>query len=778
MRKLVVVLGFALFAMFFGAGNLIFPPSLGRLAGFDYWYAMVGFVLTGVGLPLMGVIAVAKSEGGIDHIARRVDPSLAMLLSIIIMLAIGPMLAIPRTCATTFELGIKPLLPWLGSWPFSFLYFGIVLFFALNPLSVIDRIGKILTPLLLIALLTIIVVGVMHPVGSVTKGTMPYAFGGGFKEGYQTMDLMGAVIFGIIILNEVRAKGLFDKAKQLKVIILAGCISALGLAVVYGGLMYLGATASGLSKAYTRTELLSFIASSVLGRWGSLALALAVSMACLTTAIGLTVMCGEYFNKISRRRLNYKAICVTVAAISLVFSNAGVEQIVKLAVPPLVALYPVVMVLVIMSLISRWLENRNIWRGAVLGAFIVGILESSKAMEIEVPAGTWVYEILPLTDQGLGWLLPAVVLGVLGAFVRPRARAIYRVLAISPASTGTRVAVYDNESPVFEEFVPHPPEVFAAAEPIAQGGIIMDEVMGVMRERRIDQHKIDAIAGRGGFTKPLPSGVYRISEKMLEDLSKGVYGSHASNWGAFIAHKLGEAMRVPAFVVDPVVVDEMNLLARVTGLPEISRHSIFHASTHKAVVRRVAKNFYKRHDQVNVVVAHMGDGVSVGAHERGRAVDVNNALDGDGPFSSIAAGTLPTGDLVRMCYAGAYSEHEMLTRISDRGGLMAHLGTSSVKEIERRIEEGDEKAHMVLEAMAYGVAKAIGASAAVLKGRVDGVALSGEFVSSERFVEWIKERVRHIANVFVYPTENEALAITKGVLSVLHGEADAREYAG
>lgn len=762
--------------MFFGAGNLIFPPSLGRLAGADFWPAMVGFVLTGVGLPFLGIIAVAKSEGGIDHIARRVDPHFAKVLSIILMLAIGPLLAIPRTCATSYELGIEPLAPWMGSWMFSFLYFGAVLFFALNPLSVIDRIGKILTPLLLTALLTIIVVGIVHPMGSVLPSKEPHMFGKGFVEGYQTMDLIGAVIFGIIVLNDVRSKGILIRRKQLKAIVFAGVIAAIGLAVVYGGLVYLGATTGGLSQGFSRTQLVSYMASAVLGNWGSVALSVAVSMACLTTAIALTVMCGEYFNKLSAGRLNYKAICIIVALVSLVFSNAGVEQIIKIAVPPLVALYPVVMVLVLLSITGSWRGNRNAWRGAVLGAFIVGFVEALRAMKIPTPTGEWIYDILPFTEHGLAWVVPALVLGALGSLLRPRPGPTFRVLAISPGSLGTRVGVFDNEEPLLEEYVPHPEEVFSVADSATQGAIVMDEVMGVIRSHSIDQSRIDAVAGRGGFTRPLPSGVYRVSDAMVEDLRSGAFGSHASNWGAMLAQQLGEALDAPSYVVDPVVVDEMGVLARVTGFPEIDRHSVFHASTHKAVLRRVAKSLWSRPEKVNVIIAHMGDGVSIAAHKRGRAIDVNNALDGDGPFSSISAGTLPTGDLVKLCYSGTFTEDEMLSRVRDRGGLMAHLGTASIEEIEKRIENGDEKALMVLEAMAYQISKAIGECAAVLKGRVDAVALSGDFTVSKRFVHWIQERVRFIARVFVFPRENEALAITTGVLRALKGESEVKEY--
>ncbi len=776
MAKLIIVLGFALFAMFFGAGNLIFPPTLGRMAGDDFVLAMLGFVLTGVGLPFLGVLAVAKSEGGIEHMARRVHPKFAMVLTTVMILAIGPLLAIPRTCATTYELGMQPLVPWMNSWAFSALYFAAVLFFALNPLSVVDRIGKILTPLLLASLFIIIIAGILHPLGAIGAGTLPHAFGKGFVEGYQTMDLIAAVIFGIIMYNDIRSKGFYEKSKQLKIIILAGCISTGGLALVYAGLVYVGATTMGIAGEFTRTGLLNYVSNQLLGVWGSATLAMAVAMACLTTAIGLVVMSGEYFNKLTHGRLNYRFVCIAVSLVSLVFANAGVEQIIKVAVPPLVALYPVVMVLVILTLIGGRIQNRNVWRGAVLGAFAVGVMESIHAMGIKMPASERMYDVLPFTQHGLGWVVPAVALGLLGALLRPRTRPVFRVLAISPSSSGTLIALFDNEVPLFEKFIPHTPATFAESKPAVQGALIMEEVLTVMRQEKLLQQKIDAVAGRGGFTKPLPSGVYRISPKMLEDLSGGAYGAHASNWGAFVAQHLGHAMGVPAYMVDPVVVDEMCLHARITGLPEFRRRSVFHAPIHKAVVRNVAKQIWSRPEKINVVVAHMGDGISVGAHQRGRAIDVNNALDGDGPFSSNAAGTLPSGDLIRLCFGGTATREQMLYRISEEAGLKAHLGTTSITEIEQRIDEGDEKALLVLEAMAYQVAKSIGECAAALKGRVDAIALSGEFVASRRFVGWIEERVRFIARVFIYPKENEALAIAKGTLRVLQGDAEVREY--
>ena len=418
--RYVFVLGFALFAMFFGAGNLIFPPTLGHLAGNRFVLAMVGFLLTGVGLPLMGILAVAKADGGIDQIASRIDKRIATLLSVVIMLAIGPLLAIPRTCATTYELGIAPNIPWMGSWVFSFIFFAVVLAFSLNSLKVVDRVGKILTPVLLLSLIILIVRGIMNPVGAPVITGQAHPFGRSLVEGYQTMDLMAATVFGIIILNAVRSRGIVDKTKQLTGIVKAGIISAAGLAVVYGGLVYLGATSSGLGGEFTRTELLLTISQRVLGNASGIVLGLAVSVACLTTAIGLTVACGEYFDKLSRGKLNYKLVCLAIAIISFILSNAGVEMIIKVSLPLLVSLYPVVMVLVILTLVGKRLDRPGVWRGAAAGAFAYGLIDALHRTGIQAQSISVLFDVLPLTDHGLGWLLPAVLLGSMGALIRER----------------------------------------------------------------------------------------------------------------------------------------------------------------------------------------------------------------------------------------------------------------------------------------------------------------------------------------------------------------------
>lgn len=773
----IIILGFALFAMFFGAGNLIFPPTLGRLTGDQFPFAIMGFLLTGVGLPLLGVLAVAKAEGGLDQIARRVGATIATALSVIVMLAIGPLLAIPRTCATTYELGIAPTIPELGSWTFSFIFFGTVIAFALNRRSVVDRIGRILTPLLIAALAVLILCGVISPIEPPVATVLAHPFGISFVEGYQTMDLMAATIFGIIILNELRSKGVHEKVRQLSSVVKAGLIAAGGLALIYSGLLYLGATTSGIAGEIPRTQLLHMIATRLLGGGGGLTLGIAVSMACLTTAIGLTVVCGEYFSKLSYGRFSYKAICIAVAAVSLVLSNAGVETIVKIALPPLVALYPVVMVIVVLTLLGERFSKRGIWRGAVSGAFLVGLIQSFRVVGMSGESFDALFDILPLAHHGLGWLAPAVVLGAVGALRREKKLPSFRVLAVCPSQLFTRLAIFDDETPVFETAVPHRLDR-AMSETVRaeQFSSIKNELAKKLSAECIDLSTINAVVSRGGFLRPLPSGTYRITQAMVSDLEAHARRHHPSNWGAAIAFEIASANDIDAYIVDPVVVDEMTEPARVSGLPEIKRASIFHASNQKAVVRRVARHLWKRHDQINAIVAHIGEGTSVGAHSRGRVIDVNNALDGDGPFSALNAGSLPTVDVVKMCFEKGVDEEKVLHHIRSAGGLLAYIGTADVTEINLMIASGDEKVVHTIEAMSYQVAKEIGGLACTLSGHVDAVILTGEFAGCPHLVEYIKSKVRFLAPVFVYPGESETTALVEGTLRVLRCEENALEY--
>lgn len=353
----------------------------------------------------------------------------------------------------------------------------------------------------------------------------------------------------------------------------------------------------------------------------------------------------------------------------------------------------------------------------------------------------------------------------------------HRLLIINPGSTSTKIGVYEDEKPLFEETLRHDVKELAPyARIIDQYAFRKQVILDALHEKGFNLTKFSAIVGRGGLLRPIPGGTYRVNATMLEDLKSGRYGEHASNLGAILAHEIASQLNIPAFIVDPVVVDELEPLARISGVPGIERKSIFHALNQKAVARRIAREMGKRYEEVHFIVAHMGGGISVGAHKAGRVVDVNNALDGEGPFSPERAGTVPAGDLVRLCFSGRHTQEEIRRMLVGKGGLVAHLGTNDAREVERRVEEGDERARLVYEAMAYQVAKAIGAAAAVLEGRIDAIILTGGLAYSKMFTDWIARRVAWIAPVKIYPGENELAALAEGALRVLRGEEEAKEY--
>jgi butyrate kinase len=301
-------------------------------------------------------------------------------------------------------------------------------------------------------------------------------------------------------------------------------------------------------------------------------------------------------------------------------------------------------------------------------------------------------------------------------------------------------------------------------------------ILDTLDREGINLTRLNAVVARGGLLRPIPGGTYKVNQAMIDDLRSGEYGVHASNLGAIIAQEIAEQLHIPAFIVDPVVVDELQPIARISGIPEIERKSIFHALNQKAVARRIAKQNGTSYEKVNYIVAHMGGGITVGAHHHGRVIDVNNGLHGEGPFSPERAGTIPIGDLVALSYSGKYFAGEIMRMLVGRGGLMGYLGTSDAREVEKRIAEGDEKAKLVYEAMAYQVAKEIGACSTVLFGKVDGIILTGGLAYGEMFTNMIKERVSWIAPVYIVPGENELQALVEGALRVIRGEEEARTY--
>lgn len=355
---------------------------------------------------------------------------------------------------------------------------------------------------------------------------------------------------------------------------------------------------------------------------------------------------------------------------------------------------------------------------------------------------------------------------------------VFRILAINPGSTSTKIAIYDNEKEVFESTLRHANEEIEKYDKIIdQYDFRKEVILTALSDNGINLTKLSAVVGRGGLLKPIKGGTYAVNEQMVADLKAAQMGEHASNLGGMIAQEIAHQLNIPAFIVDPVVVDELEPVARISGMPEIARVSIFHALNQKAVARRYAKEVGKPYDELNLIVAHLGGGISVGAHEKGRVVDVNNALDGEGPFSPERTGGLPVGDLAKMCYSGKYTHADIKKMIKGKGGLVAYLGTNDGREVVKMIENGDDNAKLIFEAMAYQVAKEIGSCAAVLKGKVDAIILTGGLAYGEMLTTWIKNRVSFISDVVIYAGEDEMSALALGGLRVLRKEEEAQIYS-
>ncbi|MDR2523672.1 MAG: butyrate kinase [Synergistaceae bacterium] len=350
-----------------------------------------------------------------------------------------------------------------------------------------------------------------------------------------------------------------------------------------------------------------------------------------------------------------------------------------------------------------------------------------------------------------------------------------KIFVINPGSTSTKIALFDGVKCLWTDTQRYDADV------LGRFGSIMDQEdfrYGEIK-KTLDARSaagFDAVVGRGGLMKPIKGGAYRVSGAMLRDLKAMTYGAHASSLGAPLALRFTDGGKIPAFIVDPVVVDELADEARLSGLPEIPRISVFHALNQKAVARRAAADLKKPLAECGLVVAHMGGGVSVGAHERGRVIDVNNALDGEGPMSPERSGSLPVGSLTSLCFSGKYTLKEIQKKINGQGGLVAHLGTNDLREVEKRVAAGEQGATLVFKALAFQISKEIGSCAAVLKGAVDAVVLTGGLAFSDALCERISDRVSFIAPVLRYPGEDEMQALAEGALRVLTGEEAPLEY--
>jgi butyrate kinase len=355
----------------------------------------------------------------------------------------------------------------------------------------------------------------------------------------------------------------------------------------------------------------------------------------------------------------------------------------------------------------------------------------------------------------------------------------YRILVINPGSTSTKIGVFDNDISIFEKTIRHDSEVINTFENIIdQYEFRKNTILETLDNEGINISKLNAVCGRGGLLRPIEGGTYGVNDAMLQDLRAGYSGQHASNLGGIIAYEIATGLNIPSYIVDPVVVDELDPIARISGFSLIERKSIFHALNQKAVARRVAKELGKKYEELNLIVTHMGGGITVGAHKEGRVIDVNNGLHGDGPFSPERAGTVPAGDLVALCYSGQYYREEIMKKLVGQGGLVGYLNTNDAVAVEKMIENGNEEAELVYSAMAYQVAKEIGSASAVLGGKVDAIILTGGLAYGKDFVKEISSRVNWIADVIVQPGENELQALAEGALRVLKGEEKDKEYPG
>jgi butyrate kinase len=354
----------------------------------------------------------------------------------------------------------------------------------------------------------------------------------------------------------------------------------------------------------------------------------------------------------------------------------------------------------------------------------------------------------------------------------------YKILTINPGSTSTKIAVFHNTKSIFLKNIKHSSDNPKDFEKIAdQFHFRKDVILNELKDADIEIEQISGVVGRGGLVKPIESGVYEVNEQMKKDLKDSPLGEHASNLGGLIASDIaGSLPNARAFIADPVVVDEMEDVARVAGHPEFKRVSIFHALNQKAIARAHANSIDKKYEDLNLIVAHLGGGISVGAHQKGKVIDVNNALDGDGPFSPERSGSLPVGQLAKKCFSGDYSLDDIKKMIKGNGGFVAYLGTNDAYEVEMMVRDGNKEAKLIQDALAYQVSKEIAACAAVLEGKVDGILVTGGMAHNPMIIEYIKNKVEFIAKVTPYPGEDEMKALAVNGLRVLKGEETPKIY--
>lgn len=419
-----LAVGLLLFALFLGAGNIIFPPLLGQHSGENMIPAMVGFLITGVGLPLLAIVAVAKAGGDLQLLANRVGPIFGLVFTSVVYLAIGPFFAVPRTGTVSYEIGIAPFLPeaftdhWAPLFITSIVFYALILYLALNPTKLVDRVGKILTPILLFVILMLAAKSFLTPMGNAGEAVGNYIanpLSEGFIQGYLTMDVLGALVFGIVILNALRGMGMHDSKKQVKTTIFAGFVAALGLAFVYVSLGQIGNTSiNAIGASDNGGVIIAKSADVLFGNFGSVILSITILLACISTAVGLLSANAQYFNRLFPK-ISYQTYIIVFTILSAIITNFGLETIINSSLPVLLIIYPLAMVLMVLSLADHFFKGGQIvYILALIPTFFVSIYDGLKQLKIDIPFYENLLETLPFYEQNLGWLVPAIVGAAIG----------------------------------------------------------------------------------------------------------------------------------------------------------------------------------------------------------------------------------------------------------------------------------------------------------------------------------------------------------------------------
>lgn len=425
-----IIIGFALFAIFFGAGNLIFPPYLGVTAGENWGIATLAFLISDPLLSIIAVMVVAALGGSALNVGRRVHPLFASALAAICVLLIGPIFAVPRTGASTHEIFVQSYFPEAPQWITSLVFFGIVLWITYKENSVMDAIGKYLTPILLLILFLIFVGAVLQPNASFAATDRTGLFAQGFKEGYQTMDVLGAPLLAGVVMKDITRRGYLNKKDQFRMMFGVGIVAFILLALVYSTLAYSGASMSTvIDSTAQRAAMLTTIVKNLLGSWGQLAMGLAVCFACLTTAIGLTTTCGQYFEEVSKGKISYKKTILVTVAVEFIISLVGVDSLINLAVPVLTFIFPIMIALILFSAFDRYIPYDWTYLGAVIGAGIVGLVQGINTLS-QLLGGNLLGDAVkligtfPLATYGLEWIVPtfvgALIFTILAAILKPK----------------------------------------------------------------------------------------------------------------------------------------------------------------------------------------------------------------------------------------------------------------------------------------------------------------------------------------------------------------------